>query len=144
MTGEQAADAFARNIRALEHPDLSEAARKSAQAMLEQTVHEFVRSVDPDGNPWPPVKRKTPPVALVETGAMLAQTLDLIYHAQIYDDGFELFDADASLPPYWKVHDAGAGRVPRREFLGIGRELLDKAAEFGYEELERKLFEAWD
>jgi phage gpG-like protein len=149
VTPEEAADAFEYNLQCLANPDLTEASKKSVQAYLEQAVSQFVNSESPDGHEWlPPQYRERPPNTLILTGRMFQEFLDAIYNAQVNSLGFDTGDLYAQLPHYAEIHDRGLQNergvpMPKREFIGLSLETIKKFENFGIEDLESQLFDAW-
>lgn len=149
MTAEEALHAFEANIMSLAVPDLSAAVQKSLQAFVEQVVSQFVHSESPDGHQWlPPSYRERPPNTLILTGRMFQEYLDAIYNAKVSELGFDMGDVYSDLPYYAEIHNEGLPNergvpMPKREFIGFRPDTIDKFKDFGVEDLEAQLLDAW-
>lgn len=103
------------------------------QRMLKRTQDRFLREIDPDGKPWPPLDPATrkkegtagPNQILIDTGT-LARSIRILKGTTANTPGSVKVPTGAgfsigSTLPYAAVHQKGLGRVPVRRFLGIGK-----------------------
>lgn len=99
-----------------------------------QAKDTFQRATTPEGEPWKPVteytlanrlarKSRHNPQPLVDTGALYKSVTrkGAPYAVSGYNSGASLYRFGTSRP-FADSHQEGSGRVPRRKFLGFGRE----------------------
>lgn len=84
----------------------------------------FRDAVDPvTGQPWPPRRNpRTGSRPLVRTGKLMAAALAVVDDARPFGSGVTI---DLTVPRYAVIHQFGAGRVPRRRFLGASPETVE-------------------
>lgn len=164
MTTDEVIARIDRQMDLLANPDLSLALEKSKDAYADQIERSFAESVDPDGEEWEPiVYRAVPPPPLVLSGdlrdsvaadargavvgkmEMSTTGTALVSYAADQDQGGSYgsprYVGDASV--YATVYKRYITWFPGRPFIGFGEETLNKAVEFGEEELDRQMSEVW-
>jgi phage gpG-like protein len=170
LTPDEAADAFEDSAKALEEPMLAIALQNVQIALGQQLQDEFTQEHDPTGDPWiQSVRaRKEGGKTLVETGLLYMAAASAIAGANVGDDELS-YPMFATLPEYADVHEYGAEQnpvfkrtfkaiggvghveqqyvgehdIPARPFLGFGPDTIEKAIDFGADELTKQLLEVW-
>ena len=112
--------------------------RPAFQVWVEEMVgkmgENFISHRDPDGKKWKPLKNPRPknrnhrwPHPLIDTGSMMKSVIQAGAkgHIEQYEDTKVTLGTRLK---YAKYHQHGTGKIPKRKFLGINKEMAELAS----------------
>lgn len=100
--------------------------------LIRQVEHSFMHRVDPQGNPWAPLKQPSR-----ATGAMQRQAIESIRQGSVTSDGFR--SADGLQVFYWRYQNYGTSRIPARPFWAVSAEVVQIVDDFIVEASVKRL-----